>query len=139
MKVEGPRGPQGASPGKRNAGVAAPGFAAPAVGGPQRAQGPGAVQATPAIDAVLALQDDGQAGRRARQSRRGSKVLDALERLRIGLLRGRAEGGLESELEALGADRAETGDPALDDALREIDTRAAVELAKLRQSRGRPR
>jgi hypothetical protein len=85
-----------------------------------------------ALDTVLALQTDDPTGqRRARQAKRGRDALDALEELGKGLLLGRAPGGLRNELERLRAAAEPTGEPGLDGVLREIDTRLAVELAKL--------
>lgn len=130
MKIEGPRGPYGVSGPKRTAAPAATGFAAPAAAsGKMSAAAP--LAAPPAIDAVLALQADGPQSRRARQTRRGERTLDALDKLKIGLLQGRAPASLKAELEALQADRGDSGDVGLDAVMLEIDTRAAVELAKL--------
>jgi hypothetical protein len=69
--------------------------------------------------------------RRRRQIERAGRTLDALDRLTVGLLEGRAAGGLVADLVALGASTERTGDPGLDDLLLEVDVRAAVELAKL--------
>ena len=97
----------------------------------------GVAQVT-ALDTILALQaEEPPAQRRARQAKRGRAVLDALERLEEGLLSGRAPGTLISELEHLQRTAKATGEPGLDGVLREIDTRLAVELAKLDRLAGR--
>lgn len=137
MKVEGPRGVSAPLNGRRASGAAAPGFA-PALDAPQRAAPAVRVQAPAALDAILALQAEEQpAQRRARQVKRGGQVLDALQRLEQGLLLGHAPGGLKSELESLQRAAQLTGDAGLDDVMREIDTRLAVELAKLERVIGR--
>jgi hypothetical protein len=122
----------------RRAGTAAPGFA-PEVEAPHRAAAASAVSEVTPLDAILALQaDDPAAQRRARQLRRGRDALDALERLEQGLLLGRAPGALRAELESLRRDAALTGESGLDEVLREIDVRLAVEAAKLDRLLGRP-
>ena len=131
MKVEGGRGVGSAGAPKRAGGVAAPGFALTGEE-PTRADATTSVNAVTALDAVIALQaDEPPAQRRSRQARRGWTALDVLEELEQGLLSGRAPGGLRVELERLQLASEQTGDPGLDGVLREIDTRLAVELAKL--------
>jgi hypothetical protein len=134
MKIESGRG-VASSTGARRAG-AAPGFA-PTVDAPQRVAASGSVAAATPLDAIMALQAGGQEGeRRARQTRRGRAVLDALEGLARGLALGRAPAGLRTELESLRRGAETTGEAGLDSVLREIDTRLAVELAKLEMSLG---
>lgn len=130
MKIDGVRGVGSAQPGGRTAPAAAPGFA-PATGGPERTSAATAIAPTPALDAVLALQGGAQPDKRQRQARRGKRLLDALDRLAQGLLEGAAPASLRAELQSLKGQGQATGDPALDEILLEIDTRAAVELAKL--------
>lgn len=136
MKIESGRrvGPSSAS---RRAGQAAPGFAPAEADAPQRVAGPTGVGAVASIDTILALQaDEPPAQRRARQARRGSSALDALERLERALLDGRAPAALRAELESLRHASALTGDSGLDGVLLEIDTRLAVEAAKLERLLG---
>jgi hypothetical protein len=136
MKIESGRSVSGAGASKRTAGAAAPGFA-PAADGPQRAAPAAAAGAVTPLDALLALQaEEDPARRRARQARRGADALDALEDLARGLLLGRAPGGLKGQMEALRRAAETTGEPGLDAVLLEIDTRLAVELAKLERQRG---
>jgi hypothetical protein len=131
MKIEGPRGVSQTG-GARKTGAAAPGFAPSAPENAPRATAAGSVAATSALDAVLALQAEGfDPGRRSRQVRRAQDALDALSRLERGLLEGAAPGGLKAELVALQQASAPTGEPGLDAVLLEVDTRVAVELAKL--------
>jgi hypothetical protein len=89
------------------------------------------------LDAILALQEDGNSGeRRRRAAKRGHDLLDALDRLKAALLNGRVP---LADLKAIAArlsERAETtGDPRLDEVIAHIELRAKVEIAKL-QARG---
>lgn len=135
MKIEGPRPPTLAGGARRGSGAAAPGFA-PSVDAPQRASPTTGVSGVTSLDSILALQgDEPPAQRRARQARRGRDALDVLEKLERGLLLGRAPGSLRADMESLQRASQATGDAGLDDLLREIDTRLAVEVAKLDQLR----
>jgi len=84
------------------------------------------------VDALLALQQmDGPVERRRRAVRRASRILDVLDDVKVALLEGGLDAGPLSKLvEALREERARTEDPALEGVLDEIETRAAVELAK---------
>lgn len=138
MKIESGRGVAPSS-GPRRAGpaTAAPGFA-PSVEAPARAAGASAVSTVTPLDAILALQaDEPPDQRKRRQTRRGRDALDALERLERGLVIGRAPAALKAELESLQYAAAPTGEAGLDDVLREIDIRLAVEIAKLDRLLGR--
>jgi len=77
------------------------------------------------------LQGGAEPDRRSKQARRGRRILDALDRVRDALLSGAAPATLREELRALGRQTEASGDSGLDDLMREIETRAAVELAKL--------
>ncbi len=123
---------------RRGAQAGAGGFA-PELEAGQRASAANGVSGVASVDAILALQgEDRSPGRRARQTRRGRDALDALQSLEEGLLLGRAPGALKARLEALRRAGEATGDTGLDDVLREIDTRVAVELAKLQRQQGKP-
>lgn len=132
MKIENgrPVAPAYGAP-RTSSGAAAPGFI-PEAEQPQRAATAAATTNITSLDAIVALQgDETPARRRARQARRGKEALDALEKLEHGLVFGRAPGGLRNEMEALRRAAEPTGEEGLDGVLREIDTRLAVELAKL--------
>jgi Class II flagellar assembly regulator len=130
MKIEGGRG-VAANTGGRRAASAAPGFA-PATEAPQRAAAAGSVAGITPLDAILALQaEEPLAQRRQRQARRGSEALDVLEELEHGLVFGRASASLRGQMEHLRRAAQPTGEAGLDAVLLEIDTRLAVELAKL--------
>jgi len=139
MKIESGRGVAPSSTARRpGAAATTPGFA-PALDAPARLAATSTVSAVTPLDAIIALQaEDPAAQRRARQARRGRDVLDALEELERGLLVGRAPAALRAQLESLHSGASPTGDARLDEVLREIDTRLAVELAKLDRMLGRP-
>ena len=140
MKIESGRGVAASSSsgsGPRRA--AAPGFA-PATDAPARAAAAASVSAAASLDAILALQAEGlEPERRARQVRRGKGALDALEELEKALAEGVAPASLRARLEGLRRAAEQTGEPDLDALLLEIDTRVAVELAKLEQATQAPR
>ena len=131
MKIESGRNISASLTPKRAGSAAAPGFA-PAIDGPPRTAAASSASAITPLDAIIALQADGEPGqRRWRQARRGRDVLDALEKLLRGLALGIAAPGLMAELAALRRRAEPTGEPGLDGVLLEIDTRLEVELAKL--------
>jgi hypothetical protein len=105
----------------------AEGAAAPAA--TARAAALGAVSS---LDALLALQETlSPTERRKRAVRRAGKILDALDGLKLSLLGGDApDADLQSLQTAVREARAETEDPELEGLLEQIETRAAVELAK---------
>lgn len=86
-----------------------------------------------AIGGLLAVQAaGGEIERRQRAMRRGSGILDGLDRLKIGLLSGSVgQGELLSIRAQLMQHRDQVDDPGLQDLLAQIDLRAEVELAKL--------
>lgn len=121
---------------RRGGRLGAAGFA-PEAESAQRASAATGVGGVASVDAILALQGEDQpAGPRARQTRRGRDALDALQNLEEGILLGRAPGTLKARLETLRRGGEQTGDVGLDAVLLEIDTRVAVELAKLERQRG---
>jgi hypothetical protein len=85
------------------------------------------------IDALLALQSVGTPlERRRRAVGRAGRILDVLDQMKVSLL----EGGLSTDslshlVGAVREERDRTDDPRLEGVLDEIETRAAVELAKL--------
>jgi len=84
------------------------------------------------LDALLALQEvDGPTERRRRAVKRGTRILDQLEAVKLAVL----DGDLPPETlrklsDVVREQRAATEDPKLEGVLDEIETRAAVELAK---------
>ena len=137
MKVSGPAGPSAAGSARptRSAGAAG-GFEpiiSPSAAGAANVSAAGAVSQISSLDALIALQEvGGPLERRRRAAGRASRILGALEDLKLELL----AGGLtptvvEALTRAVRDQRALTDDPRLEGVLDEIETRAAVELAKL--------
>lgn len=85
------------------------------------------------VDALLALQEvSDDPGGRSRGRRHGEALLDRLDDLHLGLLAGRMSLDAMQRLSAMvAAERGQVDDPRLTQILDEIETRAAVELAKL--------
>ncbi len=137
MKITGPGlsgttrvgGPAARGPG-RGEGFAVKGGGAarePAAAG--RASAPSNVGS---VDALLALQElDGPLERRRRAVKRGARILDQLDEVKLGVLSGEvAPETLARLTDAVREQRGPTGDPGLEGVLDQIETRAAVELAK---------
>jgi hypothetical protein len=88
------------------------------------------------VNVLLALQavDDVQE-RRRRAVRRGGRLLDLLDELRLGLLAGGLSPGVIADLaRTLDEARAEVDDPGLLAVLEAVELRAQVELAKHQQA-----
>lgn len=136
MKINGPQSTSAAGTARSGKGVSGAGgftlggVAAPGVSGAAPAAG---VSAVSSMDALLALQAVEEPGERRRRAvKRAGRILDALDRLKIDLLEGRASpAGLQSLIAAVREERAGSDDPGLQSLLDQIETRAAVELAKL--------
>lgn len=128
---------------------AKPARGAAASGGGFRVAGPGApaaptqvssvsnVSGVMGVEAILALQDVESATERRRRSvGRAGRLLDELDSLKVALLGGElSQAQLDRLSRAVREQRAATDDPKLETVLDEIETRAAVELAKLEASR----
>jgi len=131
MKIEGGRGISSSTPARRAGGAAGSSFT-PSAESAREVATAAPTNAATSLDAILALQGEGlETERRGRQVRRGRRALDVLGDLEKALVLGRAPGGLRRELESLRTGAEPTGDSGLDAILLEIDTRVAVELAKL--------
>jgi len=136
MKVNGTGPTAAASAAQRSARPAAEGFAPQASEGARESAASGAVAGTSALttlDVLLALQETpGPMERRKRAIRRAGGLLDALDQIKLALLEegGDARGALD-RLQSLTRDlRDQTEDMGLESVLDEVETRAAVELAK---------
>lgn len=137
MKVSGTGGVSQATGGKpARAAGGGEGFR---IAGPQAAVAPTQVSSASGVggvvgvEALLALQDVLTPNERRRRSvSRAGRLLDDLDDIKIALLGGELDQG---QLERLGRtireQRSATDDPKLEAVLDEIETRAAVELAKL--------
>ncbi|MFC3080311.1 flagellar assembly protein FliX [Phenylobacterium terrae] len=135
MKVSGPSGvgsTKGSGPSRPAGGsgfrINIPSEAA----GPAQVGGASGVSGVASVDALLALQaSGGPLERRRRAVGRAGRILDVLDEVRIALLGGELNlATLERLRRAVREERDQTDDPALEAVLNEIETRAAVELAK---------
>ena len=106
---------------------------APAAAGAAQVARAGGVSGVMSVDALLALQDiGGPLERKRRAVGRAGRILDVLEDVKIGLLSGELSADdLERLKQAVRDERLGTDDERLEGVLNEIETRAAVELAKL--------
>lgn len=102
--------------------------------GVSRAAGVGAVSG---LEALLALQDvGGPLERRKRAVARGGRILDVLDEVKLALIDGDLSPvSLGRLMRAVREERERTDDGRLEDVLNEIETRAAVEIAKLEQAK----
>lgn len=142
MKIQGPQSPTPATrpgrPGQAAAGFSLAG-AAGAAGAAARS-GVAAVSGPTGVASLMALQGvegvEGPLERRRRAIRRGHRLLDRLEALKLARLAG--QGDVEA-LTALsrtgGEDRPDSEDPGLNAVLDQVDLRVAVELAKAAAAR----
>ena len=140
IKVTGPNGVAGAAAARPGARPAAGGFslagadAAPDAAPAGRLTGATAVSS---LDALLALQEiGGPLERRRKAVKRAGRILDILDEVKLALLDGGLPpAALDRLLSAVREERTGTDDPRLEGLLNEIETRAAVELAKLERAR----
>lgn len=97
----------------------------------------GGVAAVGSLDALLALQDvGGPLERRKRAVNRAGRILDVLDEVKVALIDGSlSPTALDRLVRAIREERQGTEDPRLEGVLDEIETRAAVELAKLEQAK----
>lgn len=96
----------------------------------------GGLSGVGSVDALLALQEMGAVGspleRKRRAVRRAEHILDLLGDVHIGMIDGDiSHDTLDRLTRAIREQRENTEDPNLEGILNEIETRAAVELAKL--------
>ena len=109
-------------------------------GGPAARPGVSAMPAmtgVASLDALLALQETaGPLERRKKALGRAGRILDVLDDLQLAVLDGNLPASaLERLVRAVRDQRQETDDAGLEGLLDQIETRAAVELAKLQRSR----
>ena len=137
MKVSGPGGASSAS-GPRSSRPASGGstFAPITTGGASdvaRASASAGVSSVSSLEALMALQEVGSPlERRRKAAARGGRLLDVLDELKLGMLDGALPRDAVQRLAREAREqRSLTDDPGLDAILGEIETRAAVELAKL--------
>jgi hypothetical protein len=138
MKVSGASGVGSAGGPKQARPAGGEGFrlTTPAASGPAQVARTGGVAGVSSVDALLALQDvGGPLERRRRAVSRAGRILDVLDDVKLSLLDGEVRGyDLERLQRAIREARGNTEDPGLEAVLNEIETRAAVEAAKLERS-----
>jgi hypothetical protein len=102
----------------------------------RRAAATGASAPLGTLDALLAVQGEGDpAERRRRSLKRGHDLLDTLDKLKAALLSGAVGNGQLQRLAAqVAAQGGSSGDPGLDEVVAHIELRAQVEMAKLGRS-----
>lgn len=85
------------------------------------------------VTSLLALQgvEDPLHGKRRKAIRKGNRMLDLLEDVRLGLLSGNLSVSVLQQLERLTEMSEPSGDARIDELVEEIGLRAQVELAKL--------
>ena len=136
MKIDPLAGPRAQSiKRKQRTGAADTAFADALRGDSEPAARAAAAPGVASLDSLLSIQEapDALSGR-AKARKRGDQLLDELDRIRIGLLMGRIPlAGLRRLQLLLGQDRPDISDARVEQVLAEIETRAAVELAKLGQ------
>ena len=136
MKVGGANGIGAAGGPGRARPAGGQGFSLPTFGatpGPAQVARAAPLSGVASLDALLALQDvGGPLERRKRAMRRAGRILDVLDEVKLGLLSGEVSTNDLIRLQSAVRDQREaTEDPGLEGILNEIETRAAVELAKL--------
>jgi hypothetical protein len=132
MRVNGPNGASLASApatARRSAGGS---FSVSEANTPQAQSAAVALRTLGGIDALIALQGiEDPLERRRRAVKHGTRALDALDELKLGLLSGTLDQAMLLRLKAVASDLKDgSGDDKLDQVLSEIDLRVAVELAK---------
>jgi hypothetical protein len=135
MMIAGPPGPSPARAARGAGRTAAAGFSlgageAAEAAEAQRMAGLDGVMTVSALLALQGVEDPLQ--RKKRAMGRASRLLDILDDLKAAMLEGRAAPStLDNLARAVREQRETTDDPRLNDVLNQIETRAAVELAKL--------
>ena len=136
MKIEGPKGPASTGAARGAGRASAGGFSlsgADEASEAADAQRMAGLDGVMTVSALLALQGvEDPLHRKKRAMGRASRLLDILDDLKVAMLEGRAAPStLDNLARAVREQRESTDDPGLNDVLNQIETRAAVELAKL--------
>ena len=136
MKIQGPTGPSQTGAARGAGGAASGGFSLSGLGEAAEtaeAQRMAGLDGGMTVSTLLALQGvEDPLNRRKRAMGRASRLLDILDDLKVAMLEGRAAPStLDNLARAVREQREATDDPQLNDVLNQIETRAAVELAKL--------
>lgn len=144
MKVDGPNSTQKTSQTQRKAKTSggAGGFGDFLTEGTAETGGASATHSIAHIDTLLAVQEAENPTERAARKRmkvRADAILDELDRMRMGLLTGTLTVGHVIDIaDVVAQHREKIMDPRLTAVLDEIDMRAQIELAKMRQALDHP-
>jgi hypothetical protein len=142
MKVEGPGSTQQTSrTGKKDkVGGGGGSFGDMLTGGTASSAPASAPQTISSIDTLLAVQgaeDPTEKAAKKRMKARAGRVLDELEKIRVGLLTGTLTlGDVINIADVVASHREKIMDPGLTAILDEIDLRAQVEIAKMKMAMG---
>jgi hypothetical protein len=136
MKIEGPTGPSSTGAARGAGRTSAGGFSLSGSGEAAEAaeaQRMAGLDGVMTVSALLALQGvEDPLHRKKRAMGRANRLLDILDDLKVAMLEGRASpSALDNLAHTVREQREGTDDPGLNDVLNQIETRAAVELAKL--------
>lgn len=138
MKIEGPKGPQGAGKAKKSggSGVGDIDFSQYVTGGAQDAQASVSAQSIAQLDTLLAVQgaeDPSQRAARKRSRERAHTILTVLDKVRVAMITGDLTlGHMIDVADVVAAHRDKIHDPQMTALMDEVDLRAQVELAKMR-------
>ncbi len=144
MKIEGPDKSRQTGSSKKKGSVSSGdgSFGSMVTGGAKESSGASATHSVARVDALLSVQaaeDPTARAARRRMKERADSILDELEKIRIGLLTGTLTvGHVIGVADVVASHREKIMDPRLTAILDEIDLRAQVELAKMRQAMNRP-
>ena len=140
MKVEGPdKARQAGQAGKKGkVGSGDGSFGSMVTGGAKEAESASPAQTVARVDSLLAVQaaeSPTERASRKRMQHRADRILDELEKIRLGLLTGNLTvGHVLNVADVVAAHREKIMDPRLTAVLDEIDLRAQVEIAKIRKA-----
>jgi len=138
MRIDGPQRPSGPAPGQRARAGGGSGaiFDLGQAERPAEARQSSSAAATGGLDALIALQMvEDPTARKRRGVKRGRQMLDALDRVKLSVLTGTVPSGdLVRLVGAVEGRERDSEDPRLEEILDEIELRARVELAKLRNT-----
>jgi hypothetical protein len=137
MRIQGPANVSQAAAARTPKGVDAGGFSVAGAGSGSPAARTASAAGVGSLEALIALQGAADPlERRRRAVGRAGKILDMLDEVKISLLGGgAATGAIGRLMQAVSEQRDATEDVGLEGVLNEIETRAAVELAKAEMSR----
>lgn len=137
MKVEGPGSTRQASQTQRKDKISGGGFGEFMTGSTGEAPASGATHSIAHIDTLLAVQEAENPTERAarkRMAHRADTILYELDKMRLALLTGNLTVGHVVDIaDVVAQHREKIMDPRLTAVLDEIDMRAQIEMAKLRQ------